>query len=229
VRKSTAESAESAERLEGGRGGSVHSVSSSSSLSSSTTSSSSTSHSASSATSAVDSPSGPSGNASASSATSAVDSPSVPSASLSPRTDEGADLTGKVIGAAIAVHRALGPGLLESAYRACLAWELEHAGLRVAQEVPLPVTYRGHLIDCGYRLDLVVEDALIVELKAVDRLAPIHDAQLLTYLRLSGARLGLLFNFNVPVLKDGIRRFALTSSTAPPGSSGVDAARRGPR
>lgn len=115
-------------------------------------------------------------------------------------------ITESVIGAAIEVHRALGPGLLESAYEACLSFELTQRGLKVEQQKPLPVIYRGVKLDCGYRLDLVVEDAVIVEIKAVDRLAPIHEAQLLSYLRLSGYKVGLLLNFNVRVLKYGIRR-----------------------
>jgi GxxExxY protein len=115
-------------------------------------------------------------------------------------------ITEKIIGGAIEVHRILGPGLLESAYEACLVYELAQRGLQVQTQVPLPVAYGGVRLDCGYRLDLLVEDCVIVEVKAVDGLAPIHDAQLLSYLRLSGNQVGLLINFNVPVLKDGIRR-----------------------
>ena len=115
-------------------------------------------------------------------------------------------ITESIIGAAIEVHRALGPGLLESAYEACLAFELVERGLKVEQQKPLPVVYRDVRLDCGYRLDLLVEEKVIVEIKAVDRLAPIHQAQLLSYLRLSGCKVGLLINFNVKVLKDGIRR-----------------------
>jgi GxxExxY protein len=115
-------------------------------------------------------------------------------------------LTHDIIGAAIAVHRALGPGLLESAYEACLAFELTERGLKVEQQKPLPVVYREVRVDCGYRLDLLVEDSVIVELKSVDQLAPIHDAQLLSYLRLANLQVGLLINFNVKVLTDGIRR-----------------------
>jgi GxxExxY protein len=115
-------------------------------------------------------------------------------------------ITQNIIGAAIEVHRALGPGLLESAYEACLAFELVERGLKVEQQKPLPVVYRGAKLDCGYRLNLLVEEIVIVEVKAVDRLAPIHQAQLLSYLKLSGCRVGLLINFNVKVLKDGIRR-----------------------
>lgn len=116
------------------------------------------------------------------------------------------DCSHAVIGAALEVHRELGPGLLESAYRGCLLHELGTRGLRVAGEVPLPVYYRGIRIDCGYRLDLMVEDQLVVELKAVKSLEPIHTAQLLTYLRLCRRPLGLLINFNVLLLKEGIRR-----------------------
>jgi len=115
-------------------------------------------------------------------------------------------ITDQIIGAAIEVHRALGPGLLESAYEACLAFELAQRGLKVESQKPLPLTYKEVRLDCGYRLDLLVEDAVIVEIKAVDTLAPIHQAQLLSYLRLSGCKVGLLINFNVRILKDGLRR-----------------------
>jgi GxxExxY protein len=118
-------------------------------------------------------------------------------------------LTEKVIGAAIEVHRHLGPGLLESAYEECLYWELEQAALAVRRQVPLPVLYKEVKLDAGYRLDLVVEGQLIVELKTVEKLLPIHEAQLLTYLKLSGLRTGLLLNFNSTVLKDGIKRLVL--------------------
>ena len=115
-------------------------------------------------------------------------------------------ITDKIIGAAIEVHRALGPGLLESAYEACLVYEIMENGLKVEQQKPLPVTYRNVKLDAGYRLDLLVESTVIVEVKAVDQLAPIHQAQLLSYLKLSGCKVGLLINFNVPVLKHGIKR-----------------------
>jgi GxxExxY protein len=118
-------------------------------------------------------------------------------------------LTQKVIGSAIEVHRCLGPGLLESAYEECLAWELSQAGLKVQRQVPLPVVYKEVRLDVGYRLDMVVESRLIVELKTVEKLLPIHQAQLLTYLKLSGLRTGLLLNFNSAVLKDGIKRMVL--------------------
>jgi GxxExxY protein len=119
------------------------------------------------------------------------------------------ELTEQIIGAAIEVHRALGPGLLESAYQHCLAYELSLRGLTVGYEVPLPVIYKGTHVDCGYRLDIVVNDAVILELKSVDKLGPIHEAQLLTYLRLSGKRVGLIINFNVELLKSGITRRVL--------------------
>jgi len=112
----------------------------------------------------------------------------------------------QIIGAAIDVHRALGPGLLESAYAACLAFDLAGLGLKVEQEKPLPVVYRDVRLDCGYRLDFVVENAVIVEIKAVTELQPIHHAQLLSYLKLSGLKVGLLINFHERMLKDGIRR-----------------------
>ena len=118
-------------------------------------------------------------------------------------------ITEKVIGAAIAVHRELGPGLLESAYEACLAFELAELGLTVERQKALPVRYRGVKVDCGYRIDLLVEGKVIIELKAVERLEPIHEAQLLSYLKLSGCKVGLLINFNVRVLKDGVRRLVL--------------------
>lgn len=112
----------------------------------------------------------------------------------------------KVIGAAIEVHRALGPGLLESAYEECLCYELGLMGLKFERQVMLPVSYKGVNLDCGYRLDLVVENSMILELKSTERLDGIHVAQLLTYLKLSGLRLGYLINFNVSVLKAGIKR-----------------------
>ena len=116
------------------------------------------------------------------------------------------ELAWSVIGAAIEVHRELGPGLLESAYEACLKYELELSGLDVQQQVALPVTYKGLNLDCAYRIDLLVEHHVVVEMKAVERLLGIHDSQALTYLRLSKRWLGLLMNFNVPVLKNGIKR-----------------------
>jgi GxxExxY protein len=118
-------------------------------------------------------------------------------------------ITGQIIGAGIEVHRQLGPGLLESAYRACLCWELRHRGLRVEREVALPLVYKGVHVDAGYRLDLIVEGRVLVELKAIERLAPVHTAQVITYLRLTGLPVGLLMNFNAEVLRDGIVRVAL--------------------
>ncbi|MCD6137046.1 MAG: GxxExxY protein [Deltaproteobacteria bacterium] len=116
------------------------------------------------------------------------------------------DISGQIIDAAMRVHTALGPGLLEGAYEACLKYELEKRGLKVKQQVGLPVIYDGVRIDLGYRLDLLVENEVIVELKAVETLSPVHEAQLLSYLKLSGKKIGLLINFNVSRLKDGIRR-----------------------
>ena len=118
------------------------------------------------------------------------------------------DLTGKVIGLCIEIHRELGPGLLESAYEECLAYELTKAGLHFERQRALPVRYKEVQLDCGYRLDFVIEGALILELKAVTELHPIHEAQLLTYLKLDKKSLGLLINFNVPVLKHGVKRVA---------------------
>lgn len=117
-------------------------------------------------------------------------------------------ISGIILDAAIAVHTALGPGLLESAYQACLAYELTSRGLRVQTQVPLPIKYRGVCVDAAYRIDLIVEDLVVIEIKAVERLAPIHEAQLLSYLKLSGKRLGLLSNFHVLRLKDGYKRIA---------------------
>lgn len=116
------------------------------------------------------------------------------------------ELTQTIIGAAIQVHKALGPGLLESAYEVCLAAELSTSRIAFEKQVPLPIQYRGQHLDCGYRLDLVVLDRVIVELKSVDQTAPIHRAQLLSYLRLSGKPIGLLVNFNVTRLTDGVTR-----------------------
>ena len=119
------------------------------------------------------------------------------------RSDE---LSNLIIGAAIEVHRILGPGLLESAYEQCLCHELTLKDISFERQKPLPVTYKGISLDCGYRLDILVEKLVIVELKTVEHIGPIHEAQLLTYLKLSELWLGLLVNFNVPVLRDGIRR-----------------------
>lgn len=116
------------------------------------------------------------------------------------------ELTREIIGAAIEVHRALGPGLLESAYEECLCRELSLRGFSYERQKAVPVEYKGVKLDCGYRLDIVVSESVVLELKACDRLKRIHQAQLLTYLKLTGVRYGLLINFNVPVLKDGIKR-----------------------
>ena len=115
-------------------------------------------------------------------------------------------ITEKIIGAAMKVHSALGPGLLESAYQVCLFRELEKQGVAVDSEVVLPVIYDGEIIDAGYRMDLLVEDQVVVELKSVDKVLPIHEAQLITYLKLGNKKVGLLINFNVLHLKDGITR-----------------------
>ena len=118
-------------------------------------------------------------------------------------------LTDRIIGLAIEVHRGLGPGLLESAYQACLCFELEQNEIPFNRQVALPVIYKSVKLDCGYRMDIVVDEKLVLELKTVERLLPLHDAQLLTYLKLSGLPTGLILNFNVPVLKNGIRRLVL--------------------
>ena len=118
-------------------------------------------------------------------------------------------LTEKVIGCAIEVHRILGPGLLESAYQRGMLFELRKQGLAVETEVPMPVNYKGEIMDCGYRVDMLVEKSLILELKAVDAILPIHQAQLLSYMKLSGIHLGLLINFHQPRLVDGLKRFIL--------------------
>jgi GxxExxY protein len=120
--------------------------------------------------------------------------------------DEKKKITEQIIGSAIDVHRALGPGLLESAYEACLAFELVSRGLKIEQQRALPVIYRDVKIDCGYRLDLVVEGVVVVELKAIEQILSVHKAQLLSYLKLSGLKAGLLINFHVKMLKDGVVR-----------------------
>ena len=118
------------------------------------------------------------------------------------------DISAQILDAAIKVHRELGPGLLESTYEVCLAYELRQRGLRVHTQVSLPVIYDGMRIDAGYRVDVLVEDQVIVELKAIEKVLPLHEAQLLTYLRLADKRLGILLNFNVTRLKDGFKRYA---------------------
>ncbi|HHT9138519.1 MAG TPA: GxxExxY protein [Candidatus Wunengus sp. YC60] len=119
------------------------------------------------------------------------------------------ELTQTIIGAAIEVHRALGPGLLESAYEECLCKELTLRQIPFERQRPLPMEYKGLKLECGYRLDLLVADMVVLEVKAVEAIVPIHEAQLLTYMKLGGWKVGLLINFNVPVLKQGVRRFVL--------------------
>ena len=119
------------------------------------------------------------------------------------------ELTRQIIGAAIEVHRELGPGLLESSYQICMRRELTLQGIPFEYERELPVTYKGIQLDCGYRIDLLVLDSVVVEIKSVAAIDPIHEAQLLTYLRLGGWKVGLLINFNVPVLIDGVKRRVL--------------------
>ena len=119
---------------------------------------------------------------------------------------DGNDVSGKIIGAAVEVHKHLGPGLLEAIYRDCLMHELKLQGVKVEKEVVLPVRYKNIEFPAGYRADLVVEESVIVELKAVDALTPVYTAQLLSYLRMSGLRLGLLINFNVSRLTEGVKR-----------------------
>jgi GxxExxY protein len=120
-----------------------------------------------------------------------------------------AELTEVIIGSAIEVHKALGPGLLESAYEACLCHELASRNIGFERQRPLPVAYKDVRLDCGYRLDLLVERTVVVEIKTVDALHALHEAQLLTYLKLGGWQVGLLINFNVPLLKDGLKRLVL--------------------
>jgi GxxExxY protein len=119
------------------------------------------------------------------------------------------ELTDAIIGAAMEVHRVLGPGLLESTYEMCLCRELSLRGISFERQVPIPVEYKGVKLDCGYRADLVVDGAILVEIKAIDSLLPIHEAQLLSYLKLGGWKVGLLINFNVELLKHGLRRRVL--------------------
>ena len=114
-----------------------------------------------------------------------------------------------IVDAAFHVHKELGPGLLESVYESCLAFELEHRGVKVERQVALPVIYKGVRLDAGLRLDMLIGNTVIVELKAVETMLPLFDAQLLTYLKLTAQRLGLLINFNVPLIKDGIKRIVL--------------------
>ncbi len=116
------------------------------------------------------------------------------------------DLTGQIIGSAIEVHKALGPGLLESAYEECLCHEFDLREISYKRQHAIPVQYKGAKLDCGYRMDILVDNRVVLELKSVDCLEPIHEAQVLTYLKLTGFKVGLLINFNVPVLRDGVKR-----------------------
>ncbi len=138
------------------------------------------------------------------------------------------EITGRIIGAAIEVHRHLGPGLLESAYEECLCYELNQMGLQFQRQLPLPIQYKGVRLTSAHNMDLMVENAIVVEIKATEGMAPVHSAQLLTYLKFSDKRVGLLINFNVPVLKDGLKRIVnhyTGPAIAPPRSvlSPVDA------
>ena len=118
-------------------------------------------------------------------------------------------ITEKIIGGAIEIHKVLGPGLLESAYEECLAFELQNAGLTIERQKPVPVVYKGIKLDCGYRIDILVEDTVLIELKAVDAFNPVHEAQILTYMKFSKKSIGLLINFNVALLKNGLKRYKL--------------------
>jgi GxxExxY protein len=119
------------------------------------------------------------------------------------------DITQKIIGCAIQVHKSLGPGLLESAYEECLSYELIKCGLNIKRQQPTPVVYKEIKLECGYRIDILVENSVVVELKVVDQFNPVHEAQILTYMKFSEKSLGLLINFNVTVLKNGIKRYKL--------------------
>ena len=138
------------------------------------------------------------------------------------------DLTQKIIAAAIEVHKNLGPGLLEHVYLTCLSWELESVGLRFQKELDVPLIYKGRRINHSFRLDLLVEDLVILELKSTETILPVHEAQLLTYLKLTGKQIGLLINFNVPLLKQGIRRCILDKVNVDPtqGKLGIHRADR---
>jgi GxxExxY protein len=117
------------------------------------------------------------------------------------------ELTEIIIGCAIEVHKILGPGLLESAYEECLAYELQNVGLKIERQKPVPVVYKEIKLECGYRIDILVEDSVILELKSVEELSPVHEAQTLTYMKFADKKIGLLINFNVTLLKNGLRRF----------------------
>ncbi|MBW6515232.1 MAG: GxxExxY protein [Candidatus Cloacimonetes bacterium] len=122
---------------------------------------------------------------------------------------KGEELSGKVIGAAIEVHKNLGPGLLESIYEECLCYELDQIGLKYERQRPLDIKYKEHNLTCGYRMDIVIEEEILVELKSVETISSLHEAQLLTYLKLSNIKVGLIINFNAPTLKKGIKRMVL--------------------
>ncbi|MCU0472084.1 MAG: GxxExxY protein [Bacteroidales bacterium] len=117
------------------------------------------------------------------------------------------EITRKIIGCAIEVHKILGPGLLESAYEECLSFELKKVGLSIKRQVPTPVVYKDVKLECGYRIDILIEDTVVLELKVVDEFNPVHEAQILTYMKFSRKQIGLMINFNVTILKNGIRRF----------------------
>jgi len=119
------------------------------------------------------------------------------------------ELTGKIVDCAVTVHKLMGPGLLESAYEECLYFELQNQGIKISKQLPMPLIYKDRKLDIGYRIDLLVEEKVVIEVKSVDLLNPIHTAQLMTYLKLSGCRIGLLINFNVIFLKEGIKRIIL--------------------
>ena len=119
------------------------------------------------------------------------------------------ELTGKIVDCAVTVHKTLGPGLLESAYEECLSFELQTMGVELLKQIPMPLIYKEKKLDIGYRIDLLVEGKIVIEVKSVDSLNPIHTAQIMTYLKLSGCRIGLLINFNVQFLKEGIKRIIL--------------------
>ncbi|MCX6349090.1 MAG: GxxExxY protein [Candidatus Aureabacteria bacterium] len=119
------------------------------------------------------------------------------------------EIAAAIVDSALMVHKALGPGLLESAYQSCLGYELRERGIKVAMEIECPVVYKTIRIDCGYRIDMMIEDEVVIENKAVDAIAPIHKAQLLTYMKLTQRKLGFLINWNVPLIKDGLHRMIL--------------------
>ena len=119
------------------------------------------------------------------------------------------DITGKIIGCAIEVHKHLGPGLLESAYEECLIYELQNSGFKVENQKPVPVIYKGKKLDYGYRMDILVENSVLIELKSVEALNVVHEAQVLTYMKFSEIKTGLLINFNVTMIRNGLRRFSL--------------------